>query len=160
MLTAFVSCNPTHNDSASIGPVTGTKSSNYNYDYNFVYPNRIYLPKNAILTNTHQRNCLCTQIPLNMLNWRHMYFFQFLEDTSPFCGALIPLFCTSGDVSSGFQSQSGFCLKASSHRDDKSIFLCCCYCRHKWVQYQFMMATSAVGVMVTNWSVHIVTASA
>ena len=26
---------------------------------------------------------------------------------SPFCGALIPLFWTSGDVSSGLQSQSG-----------------------------------------------------
>ena len=29
---------------------------------------------------------------------------------SPFVGPLIPLFWTSGDVSSGFQSQSGFCL--------------------------------------------------
>ena len=28
----------------------------------------------------------------------------------PFYGPLIPLFWTSGDVSSGFQSQSGFCL--------------------------------------------------
>ena len=31
-------------------------------------------------------------------------------DTCPFVGPLIPLFWTSGDVSSGFQSQSGFCL--------------------------------------------------
>ena len=31
-------------------------------------------------------------------------------DTCPFLGGLIPLFWTSGDVSSGFQSQSGFCL--------------------------------------------------
>ena len=30
--------------------------------------------------------------------------------TCPFVGPLIPLFWTSGGVSSGFQSQSGFCL--------------------------------------------------
>ena len=34
-------------------------------------------------------------------------FFKILEDMSPFCVTLIPLFWTSGDVSSGFQSQSG-----------------------------------------------------
>ena len=28
----------------------------------------------------------------------------------PILGPLVPLFCISGDVSSGFQSQSGFCL--------------------------------------------------
>ena len=38
------------------------------------------------------------------------FFFKFLLDTCPFVGPLIPLFGTSGDVSSGFQSQSGFCL--------------------------------------------------
>ena len=37
-------------------------------------------------------------------------FFLNLEDMSPFCGATETLFWTSGDVSSGFQSQSGFCL--------------------------------------------------
>ena len=37
-------------------------------------------------------------------------FKNFLLDTCPFVGPLIPLFWTSGDVSSGFQSQSGFCL--------------------------------------------------
>ena len=36
-----------------------------------------------------------------------LIFFQFLEDISPFVGPLIPLFRTSGDISSGFQSQSG-----------------------------------------------------
>ena len=40
-----------------------------------------------------------------------LFFFEkFLLDTCPFVGPLIPLFWTSGDVSSGFQSQSGFCL--------------------------------------------------
>ena len=34
-------------------------------------------------------------------------FLKFLEDVSPFCGATDTLFWTSGDVSSGFQSQSG-----------------------------------------------------
>ena len=36
----------------------------------------------------------------------------FLSDTftCPFLGPLVPLFWISGDVSSGFQSQSGFCL--------------------------------------------------
>ena len=38
------------------------------------------------------------------------FFEKFLLDTCPFLGPLIPLFQTSGDVSSGFQSQSGFCL--------------------------------------------------
>ena len=35
------------------------------------------------------------------------FFFKLLLDTCPFLGPLIPLFQTSGDVSSGFQSQSG-----------------------------------------------------
>ena len=38
------------------------------------------------------------------------FYFKFLLDTCPFLGPLIPLFMTSGDVCSGFQSQSGFCL--------------------------------------------------
>ena len=33
----------------------------------------------------------------------------FFEDISPFWGQLIPLFQTTGDVSSGFQSQGGSC---------------------------------------------------
>ena len=37
-------------------------------------------------------------------------FLKFLVDTCPFLGPLVPLFWISGDVSSGFQSQSGFCL--------------------------------------------------
>ena len=36
-----------------------------------------------------------------------IFFLKFLLDTCPFLGPLIPLFRTSGDVSSGFQSQSG-----------------------------------------------------
>ena len=35
------------------------------------------------------------------------FFKNFLENISPFVGPLIPLFWTSGDVSSGFQSQNG-----------------------------------------------------
>ena len=38
------------------------------------------------------------------------FFKKFLADTCPFLGPLVPLFWISGDVSSGFQSQSGFCL--------------------------------------------------
>ena len=38
------------------------------------------------------------------------FFLKFLADTGPFLGPLVPLFWISGDVSSGFQSQSGFCL--------------------------------------------------
>ena len=40
------------------------------------------------------------------------FFLKFLSDTytCPFLGPLVPLFWISGDVSSGFQSQSGFCL--------------------------------------------------
>ena len=42
---------------------------------------------------------------------QNFFFIMVLEDMSPFfVGPLIPLFWTSGDVSSGFQSQSGFCL--------------------------------------------------
>ena len=34
-------------------------------------------------------------------------FFKFSVDMSPFLGPLMPLFRTSGDISSGFQNQSG-----------------------------------------------------
>ena len=46
------------------------------------------------------------------LSCKHFFFFlkKFLADTCPFLGPLVPLFWISGDVSSGFQSQSGFCL--------------------------------------------------
>ena len=36
--------------------------------------------------------------------------YSFLAHTCPFFGATVPLFWISGDISSGFQSQSGFCL--------------------------------------------------
>ena len=48
-----------------------------------------------------------------------LYFFflkKFLADTCPFLGPLVPLFWISGDVSSGFQSQSGL---PYSHRRRK-----------------------------------------
>ena len=35
------------------------------------------------------------------------FFLKFSADTCPFLGPLVPLFWISGDVSSGFQSQSG-----------------------------------------------------
>ena len=38
----------------------------------------------------------------------HMSFFR--ADTCPFLGPLVPLFWISVDISSGFQSQRGFCL--------------------------------------------------
>ena len=38
------------------------------------------------------------------------FFFKVFGDTCPFLGPLVPLFWISGDISSGFQSQSGFCL--------------------------------------------------
>ena len=40
------------------------------------------------------------------------FFRMFLADTymCPILGPLAPLFCISGDISSGFQSQSGLCL--------------------------------------------------
>ena len=39
-------------------------------------------------------------------NIKRCYYFK-LEDISPFCGPLIILFWTSGDIFSGFQSQGG-----------------------------------------------------
>ena len=39
-----------------------------------------------------------------------LFFKKFLVDTCPFWGPVVPPFWISGDVSSGFQSQSGFCL--------------------------------------------------
>ena len=47
-----------------------------------------------------------TSVPQLFCN-RILCFFKFLEDISPFCEPLIPLFLTSGDVCPGFQSQSG-----------------------------------------------------
>ena len=42
--------------------------------------------------------------------WKSFFFFNFWRTGVLFVGPLIPLFWTSGEVSSGFQSQSGFCL--------------------------------------------------
>ena len=49
--------------------------------------------------------CGCGQLPKFFC-----FFLKFLVDTCPFLGPLVPLFWISGDVSSGFQSQSGCCL--------------------------------------------------
>ena len=38
------------------------------------------------------------------------FFLKFLADTLVLFGPVVRLFWISGDVSSGFQSQSGFCL--------------------------------------------------
>ena len=47
---------------------------------------------------------------IQILFFFFFFFLKFLADTCPFLGAMVPLFWISGDVSSGFQSQSGFCL--------------------------------------------------
>ena len=43
-------------------------------------------------------------------NWVFVVVCFKLTDTCPFLAPLVPLFWISGDVSSGFQIQSGFCL--------------------------------------------------
>ena len=48
------------------------------------------------------------------------FFLNFWRTWVLFVGSLIPLIWTSGDVSSGFQSQSGFCLIRTWQR-------CTCY---------------------------------
>ena len=53
---------------------------------------------------------LLIKTPHCVVNFFFFFFFKFLADTCPFLGPLVPLFWISGDVSSGFQSQSGFCL--------------------------------------------------
>ena len=45
-----------------------------------------------------------------LVSFFFFFFLKFLADTCPFLGPLVPLFWISGDISSGFQSQSGFCL--------------------------------------------------
>ena len=50
---------------------------------------------------------LLTIILLNLTVFVIFFFFIFLEDISPFCGPLVPLFWTSGDICPGFQSQGG-----------------------------------------------------
>ena len=47
------------------------------------------------------------------------FFLKFLADTCPFLGPLVPLFWISGDVSSGFQSQSG--LPYSHCRSNRNV---------------------------------------
>ena len=80
--------------------------------------------KKMSVFRTHTHIKWCQYIPLCMRYWMLLvhnsygpslptcdfFFFKFLADTCPFLGPLVPLFWISGDVSSGFQSQSGFCL--------------------------------------------------
>ena len=55
--------------------------------------------------------CLLRTKPVNRDPWMShistFFFLKFLADICPFLGPLVPLFWISGDVSSGFQSQSG-----------------------------------------------------
>ena len=61
----------------------------------------------------HQIQTILATNPFN--DFLETFLKKFLEDTHVLFlggggGALVPLFWISGDVSSGFQSQSGFCL--------------------------------------------------
>ena len=53
-----------------------------------------------------------SQVKLSCQLFNQFVFFKkkFLANTRPFWGPLVPLFWISDDVSSGVQSQSGFCL--------------------------------------------------
>ena len=42
--------------------------------------------------------------------WYNFFLLNFWADQCPSLGPLVPLLWVSGDVSSEFQSQSGFCL--------------------------------------------------
>ena len=46
-------------------------------------------------------------VDISVYTGKEIFFLKFLLGTCPFLGPLIPLFRTSGDISSGFQSQSG-----------------------------------------------------
>ena len=59
----------------------------------------------SLLSNFSLQICILLQV-----FFFFVFFLKFLADTCPFLGPLVPLFWISGDVSSGFQSQSGFCL--------------------------------------------------
>ena len=58
--------------------------------------------RNAFDRETVSTSCFATE-----LFFFFFFFLKFLADTCPFLGPLVPLFWISGDVSSGFQSQSG-----------------------------------------------------
>ena len=66
-------------------------------------PTPLYFDPNAYPSVLNPISCKIETLKI-------FFFLKFLLDTCPFVGPLIPLFRTSGDVSSGFQSQSGFCL--------------------------------------------------
>ena len=60
------------------------------------------------LTMAKKTSCTCDMHHVTRV---FFYFFKsFWADTCSFLGPLVPLFWISGDISSGFQSQSGFCL--------------------------------------------------
>ena len=62
------------------------------------------------LHSTEMCSCFNVNFSRTLASVSFSFFFKFLLDTCSLLGPLIPLFQTSGDVSSGFQSQSGFCL--------------------------------------------------
>ena len=62
------------------------------------------------LTGVSGMGFYCTLFLMYLTGVGGMGFLKFLLDTCPFVGPLIPLFWTSGDISSGFQNHSGFCL--------------------------------------------------
>ena len=67
--------------------------------------------RTELLVLPDQQRPTATQIVFDPDNF--FFFFKlFLSDTftCPILGPLVPLFWISGNVSSGFQSQSGFCL--------------------------------------------------
>ena len=69
---------------------------------------------------------------------------------------------TGSDTVAIATTQCEHCIKAHSHSDENGIFLSRSSCRHEWVQYPFMTETAMakMGIMVTNWSVHIMMAMA
>ena len=75
----------------------------------------VYAANSILFTESDTSSHLipgCLRKPLKYLPKTRFLFFllKFLADTCPFWGPLVPLFWISGDVFSGFQSQSGFCL--------------------------------------------------
>ena len=54
-----------------------------------------------------RQNIIMIKDKYPLLNMVEFFKFKLMEDIGHICGALIPLFWTSGDASSGFQNKSG-----------------------------------------------------
>ena len=70
--------------------------------------------------------------------------------------------CVGGERATTADGTHPTGMHTCSHCNGNSIIfiiLLLLPCHHEWVQYSFMMATATekMGIMVTNWSVHIVT---